>query len=74
MHFAVVAYVGQSTLEPLRYYQNITSNTLVVLEAMEAHGVKTLTYSSTCATHGKPMKMLISYYRRYSSGMDYPET
>lgn len=59
MHFAAVAYVGESTLEPLRYYHNITSNTLVVLEAMASHGVKTLIYSSTCATYGEPEKMPI---------------
>nr|ANC33519.1 UDP-xylose 4-epimerase [Albuca bracteata] len=60
MHFAAVAYVGESTLEPLRYYHNITANTLVVLEAMAAHGVKTLIYSSTCATYGEPKKMPIT--------------
>ncbi|GMH01408.1 hypothetical protein Nepgr_003247 [Nepenthes gracilis] len=60
MHFAAVAYVGESTLEPLRYYHNITSNTLVVLQAMAAHGVKTLIYSSTCATYGEPEKMPIT--------------
>nr|CAD1819598.1 unnamed protein product [Ananas comosus var. bracteatus] len=60
MHFAAVAYVGESTLEPLRYYHNITSNTLVVLEAMATHGVKTLIYSSTCATYGEPEKMPIT--------------
>lgn len=43
-----------------RYYHNITSNTLVVLEAMAAHGVKTLIYSSTCATYGEPDKMPIT--------------
>ncbi len=43
-----------------RYYHNITSNTLVVLEAMAAHGVKTLIYSSTCATYGEPNKMPIT--------------
>ncbi|KAF9679445.1 hypothetical protein SADUNF_Sadunf06G0015800 [Salix dunnii] len=59
MHFAAVAYVGESTMEPLRYYHNITSNTLVVLEAMAAHNVKTLIYSSTCATYGEPVKMPI---------------
>lgn len=59
MHFAAVAYVGESTLEPLRYYHNITSNTLVVLEAMASHSVKTLIYSSTCATYGEPEKMPI---------------
>lgn len=60
MHFAAVAYVGESTMDPLRYYHNITSNTLTVLEAMAAHGVKKLIYSSTCATYGEPDKMPIT--------------
>ncbi|KAG0494583.1 hypothetical protein HPP92_005577 [Vanilla planifolia] len=60
MHFAAVAYVGESTLEPLRYYHNITANTLVILEAMAKHGVRTLIYSSTCATYGEPDKMPIT--------------
>lgn len=60
MHFAAVAYVGESTQEPLRYYHNITSNTLLLVKAMAAHGVKTLIYSSTCATYGEPEKMPIT--------------
>ncbi|KAJ6770779.1 PINORESINOL REDUCTASE-RELATED [Salix purpurea] len=60
MHFAAVAYVGESTMNPLKYYHNITSNTLVVLEAMAANDVKTLIYSSTCATYGEPEKMPIT--------------
>ncbi|MBA0568574.1 hypothetical protein Golob_006059 [Gossypium lobatum] len=60
MHFAAVAYVGESTLDPLKYYHNITSNTLVILESMAAHDVKNLIYSSTCATYGEPEKMPIT--------------
>lgn len=60
MHFAAVAYVGESMLEPLRYYRNITANTLILLEAMAAQNVKTLIYSSTCATYGQPEKMPIT--------------
>ncbi|KAD3068933.1 hypothetical protein R6Q59_017074 [Mikania micrantha] len=60
MHFAAVAYVGESTLDPLKYYHNITTNTLLVLEAMAAHKVNTLIYSSTCATYGEPEKMPIT--------------
>lgn len=60
MHFAAVAYVGESTAEPLRYYHNITSNTLLIVKAMATHGVKTLIYSSTCATYGEPEKMPIT--------------
>ncbi|XP_074272494.1 UDP-arabinose 4-epimerase 1-like [Silene latifolia] len=59
MHFAAVAYVGESTMDPLRYYHNITSNTMGVLEAIVKHNVKTLIYSSTCATYGEPEKMPI---------------
>ncbi|WJX53378.1 UDP-arabinose 4-epimerase 1 [Trifolium repens] len=60
MHFAAVAYVGESTVDPLKYYHNITSNTLFVLESMAKHDVKTLIYSSTCATYGEPEKMPIT--------------
>jgi len=60
IHFAAVAYVGESVSEPLKYYHNITANTLTVLEAMAAHGVQTLIYSSTCATYGEPEKMPIT--------------
>lgn len=60
MHFAAVAYVGESTLDPLKYYHNITSNTLGILEAMAIHGVPTLIYSSTCATYGEPETMPIT--------------
>ncbi|VFQ92691.1 unnamed protein product [Cuscuta campestris] len=60
MHFAAVAYVGESTQEPLRYYHNITSNTLMLVKAMAEHNVKTLIYSSTCATYGEPEKMPIT--------------
>ncbi|XP_014519092.1 UDP-arabinose 4-epimerase 1 [Vigna radiata var. radiata] len=60
MHFAAVAYVGESTLDPLKYYHNITSNTLLVLESMAKYGVNKLIYSSTCATYGEPEKMPIT--------------
>ncbi|KAJ7552960.1 hypothetical protein O6H91_06G078500 [Diphasiastrum complanatum] len=60
MHFAAVAYVGESMAEPLRYYHNITSNTLTLLKAMVYHQVKTLIYSSTCATYGEPERMPIT--------------
>eukprot|EP00252_Welwitschia_mirabilis_P001575 TRINITY_DN1145_c0_g1_i1.p1 TRINITY_DN1145_c0_g1~~TRINITY_DN1145_c0_g1_i1.p1 ORF type:complete len:264 (+),score=58.19 TRINITY_DN1145_c0_g1_i1:705-1496(+) len=59
MHFAAVAYVGESMEDPLRYYHNITSNTLTILEAMFASNVKKLIYSSTCATYGEPDTMPI---------------
>lgn len=48
-----------SLFDLYRYYHNITSNTLLIVKAMAAHGIKTLIYSSTCATYGEPEKMPI---------------
>jgi UDP-glucose 4-epimerase len=44
--------VGESMGDPLRYYHNITSNTVLLLETMQKFGVNKLVYSSTCATYG----------------------
>lgn len=52
--------ISEDGISCCRYYHNITSNTLTVLESMAAHGVKTLIYSSTCATYGEPEKMPIT--------------
>lgn len=53
-------HISWAAAFPIRYYHNITSNTLTVLEAMSARGVPTLIYSSTCATYGEPEKMPIT--------------
>jgi UDP-glucose 4-epimerase len=54
MHFAALAYVGESVTDPLAYYDNNTSGTVSLLKAMKAAGVKRLVFSSTCATYGEP--------------------
>tara|TARA_B110000977_G_scaffold130957_1_gene166903 strand:- start:31575 stop:32738 length:1164 start_codon:yes stop_codon:yes gene_type:complete len=54
IHFAAIAYVGESVADPLRYYHNITSNTVLLLETMKQFNVNKLVYSSTCATYGNP--------------------
>ncbi|MFQ5845948.1 MAG: UDP-glucose 4-epimerase GalE, partial [Planctomycetota bacterium] len=54
MHFAALAYVGESVEQPLRYYRNNLANAVALLEAMEACGVERLVFSSTCATYGEP--------------------
>ena len=54
IHFAAFAYVGESVTEPQKYYRNNVVGTLNLLEAMLAHGVKKIVFSSTCATYGEP--------------------
>ncbi len=54
MHFAALAYVGESVAEPLSYYDNNTAGTISLLKAMKQTGVKRLVFSSTAATYGEP--------------------
>jgi UDP-glucose 4-epimerase len=54
MHFAALAYVGESVDEPLRYYRNNSASALALIEACHACGVARFVFSSTCATYGEP--------------------
>lgn len=54
MHFAALAYVGESVNDPLTYYRNNVGGTVSLLQAMGEAGVKKLVFSSTCATYGEP--------------------
>ncbi|GAB5495091.1 MAG: UDP-glucose 4-epimerase GalE [Phycisphaerales bacterium] len=57
MHFAALAYVGESVTEPLDYYRNNTAGALSLIEACDKVGVSKLVFSSTCATYGEPPKV-----------------
>ncbi len=59
MHFAALAYVGESVDEPLFYYDNNTAGTLSLLRAMKEASVNRMVFSSTCATYGEPDRMPI---------------
>jgi UDP-arabinose 4-epimerase len=54
IHFAALAYVGESMADPLLYYRNNVAGTVSLLQAMAAEGVDRLVFSSTCATYGTP--------------------
>lgn len=59
MHFAALAYVGESVTDPLNYYRNNTAGALSLLEAMDRAGVRRMVFSSTCATYGEPREVPI---------------
>ena len=54
IHFAAFAYVGESVVDPEKYYLNNVVGTLNLLNAMKKHHVDTIVFSSTCATYGEP--------------------
>lgn len=55
IHFAANALVGESMIDPGKYYRNNVSNTVLLLEAMRKYNVKKIVFSSTCATYGNPV-------------------
>lgn len=54
IHFAALAYVGESTENPGIYYKNNVAGTLSLLEALRISEVHNIVFSSTCATYGIP--------------------
>lgn len=59
MHFASFIQVGESVQNPARYYENNVVNTLNLLDAMVAHQVKHLVFSSSAAVYGEPIRVPI---------------
>ncbi|MFC1588870.1 UDP-glucose 4-epimerase GalE [Pseudomonadota bacterium] len=54
MHFAAFIEVGESVINPAKYYHNNVSNTQILLDAMVKHGIKHFIFSSTAAIFGEP--------------------
>lgn len=52
LHFAALAYIHESTVQPLDYYRVNVGGTVSLLEAMRRAGCDKLVFSSTCATYG----------------------
>ncbi len=59
IHFAGLKAVGESVSKPLEYYTNNLVNTLVILNAMRAHGVKNFVFSSSATVYGDPASVPI---------------
>ena len=59
MHFAADSLVGESIARPASYFRRNVVNTLNLLEAMLAVGVKRFVLSSTAAVSGEPNRVPI---------------
>src|SRR5258705_1881969 len=52
VHFAASSLVGESVIDPQKYYVNNLAGTLALLDAMRAAGCNRLVVSSTGAVYG----------------------
>lgn len=74
IHFAANSLVGESMVNPLKYYDNNLCGTKVLLESMVAHGVDKIVFSSTAATYGEPESIPILETDRTEPTNAYGET
>jgi UDP-arabinose 4-epimerase len=59
LHFAGLAYVGESVADPGPYYDANVAGSLALVETMREHGSARIVFSSTCATYGTPDQLPI---------------
>lgn len=72
IHFAGLKAVGESVVQPLRYYQNNIVSTLRLLDAMSSHGVKKLIFSSSATVYGEPEELPLKETSRVGVGITNP--
>lgn len=59
VHFAGLKAVGESTEQPLAYYDNNVAGTVTLCRVMARHGVKQLVFSSSATVYGDARQMPI---------------
>ena len=74
IHFAASSQVGESMVDPLKYYNNNLCGTEVLLESMVQHGIDKIVFSSTAATYGEPESIPIMESDRTEPTNCYGET
>lgn len=60
IHFAASKAVGESVENPLKYYRNNVSATILLIEKMLEYGVKNLVFSSSCTVYGQPVSLPVT--------------
>jgi UDP-glucose 4-epimerase len=59
MHFAAMAYVGESVEKPAAYFENNVEQGIALMGALLEAGVRRVVFSSSCATYGEPEQIPI---------------
>jgi len=60
VHFAALAYVGESVQMPEKYFENNVEQGIAFVGSLLSAGVRRIVFSSTCATYGEPGRVPIS--------------
>lgn len=60
IHFAALAYVGESVENPAFYFENNVEQGIAFFGALERAGIRRIVFSSTAATYGEPQRIPIT--------------
>jgi UDP-glucose 4-epimerase len=60
MHFSASSLVGESVVNPIKYYENNVTACVQLLKAMQIYGVNRMIFSSSAAVYGEPTRIPIS--------------
>jgi UDP-glucose 4-epimerase len=74
IHMAAYSLVGESVVEPSKYYMNNVVAGISLLDAMRDSGVSKIVFSSTAAVYGEPEKQPIEETDRTAPTNPYGDT
>ncbi|MDG2397522.1 MAG: UDP-glucose 4-epimerase GalE [Flavobacteriaceae bacterium] len=65
IHFAALKSVSESTINPLKYYQNNVLSLINILNQAEKRDINNFIFSSSCTVYGEPDKLPIDENHRF---------
>ncbi|NNE13166.1 MAG: UDP-glucose 4-epimerase GalE [Ilumatobacter sp.] len=74
VHFAAYKNVGESMVEPAKYFHNNVANTVHLLDAARRAGVAEIVFSSSCSVYGNPQEMPVDETQPIAPESVYAET
>ncbi|HUF97344.1 MAG TPA: UDP-glucose 4-epimerase GalE [Ilumatobacter sp.] len=74
VHFAAYKNVGESMVNPSKYFQNNVSGTTALLDAAVAAGVNQFVFSSSCSVYGTPDRVPVDESQAIHPESIYAET
>lgn len=60
IHFAASKAVGESMLEPMKYYRNNLTSFMNIIDLMREFGRQNIVFSSSCTVYGEPEKLPVT--------------
>ena len=74
VHFAAYKNVGESMVDPAKYFHNNVDNTVHLLDGIHRGGVDRIVFSSSCSVYGTPERVPVDETQAVAPESVYAET